>query len=169
MFVIPSPPPPPGQDDGHKKHRHHKAADKAKATATHTATTSTKPKPKPQPADEPSPKPSPKPSPTPSPTPKPSPSPSPSAPTLVTLSGSLEACDGGWCVGSTKLDLGSGDQLARTAPHDFDNDGTNESMTEELTGMVGVPVTLQVGDGTSPAVVYVFAGVDYRFADGSFA
>ena len=175
IFVLPSPPP-PGQDDGPKKHRHHKAADKKKA---HHAATTTKATPKPaaddpspkpsSPSPKPSPSPSPKPSPTPSPTPKPSPSPSPSGPSLVTLSGSLTACDGGWCVGTRNLDLGPGTQLSGTAAHDFDGDGATESMTDELTGMAGTDVTLQVGDGTTPAVVYVIDGVDYRFADGTFA
>ena len=174
MFVLPSPPPPPGEDDGPKKHRR-KAGDRDRASQS--GTTSTKPKPTPKPAaeDEPSPKPSPTPSPKPSPKPSPSPSPSPSPDpspsgglTLVTLSGSLAACDG-WCVGSTKLDLGPDAQLGGTAAHDFDGDGTTESMTDELTGMEGTAVTLRVGGGTTPAVVYVIDGVDYRLADGTFA
>jgi hypothetical protein len=174
IFVIPSPAPPVDQADGAaKKHRRHKAAGDQGAADAGKTTSTAKPKPKPAAQDEPSPspKPSPKPSPTPSPkpSPTPSPSPSPSGPTLVTLAGSLTACDGGWCVGSTRLDLGPDAQLGRTAATDFDGDTVAETLTEELTGLDGRQVTLQVGAGTGPAVVYVIDGHDYRFADGSFA
>jgi hypothetical protein len=173
IFVIPSPAPPADETDGpKKKHRHHRAGHKAADSGKATATAA--PKPKPAAQDDPSPTPSPKPSPKPSPTPKPSPSPSPtpdpspSGPVLVTLSGSLAACDG-WCVGSTKLDLGPDGQLAGTAVHDFDGDGTTESMADELTGLAGRQGSLQVAEGAGPAVVYVIDGHDYRFADGTFA
>ncbi len=171
IFVLPSPPPPPGEDHAAKK-KHHKAAqhDKAKAKASSSAKPQPKPADEPSPKPSPTPKPSPKPSPSPSPTPKPSPTPDPSpsaGPTLVALSGALSACDG-WCVDGKRIDLGPDSQLAGTAAYDFDGDSATESMAEELAGMAGKSVTLQVGEGSSPAVVYVFDGHDYRLADGTF-
>ncbi len=168
-FVIPSPPPPASDDAPGVHKKKHKLSADARAH-------SSKPRPKksavkkPVAKDEPvaaAPKPTPKPSPTPSPTPKPS----PSVPALATISGSLSSCgDGGWCVGDRRLDLGPVTHLAAKAAHDYDGDGdVSETNAAELDGLVGTEVTLQVGAGTAPAVVYVVKGLDYRFADGSLA
>ena len=174
IFVIPSPPAPPSEDaPGAHKKKHKASAHSTKTRPKKTAVKKTavkKPVAKAQPVPSPTPKPSPKPSPTPKPTPKPSPTPSPSAPTLETVSGTLSSCDTGWCVGERKLDLGPDPHLAAKAAHDYDGDGdTSESNAAELDGLVGTVVTLQVGAGTAPAVVYVVKGLDYRFGDGSFA
>jgi hypothetical protein len=88
---------------------------------------------------------------------------------LVSVSGTLATCGAGWCIGPKKLDLGPAAQLAATAAHDYDGDGTAESNTDELTGLMGAQVTVRFAQGTSPAVVYMIAGLDYRFADGTFA
>ncbi len=44
-----------------------------------------------------------------------------------------------------------------------------ESNTLEFTGLAGKAVTLQVEKSEASWVVYVVNGLDYRFADGSFA
>jgi hypothetical protein len=177
IFVIPSPPAPASDGaPGAEKKKHKKSGDKVPAAVKHRAKKDTAKKPvaKDQPAaaaPKPKPKPSPKPSPTPTPTPKPSPTaPSPSAPALEALTGTLSACgDGGWCIGDRKLDLGPDAHLAAPAAHDYDGDGATESNAAELEGLAGAAVTLQVGSGTTPAVVYVVKGLDYRFADGTLA
>jgi hypothetical protein len=176
IFVIPSPPAPAAEEqprDHKKKHKAHKDRDRT-ADARPKKADVKKPAVKEQPAasPKPKPKPSPKPSPTPTPTPKPSPTPtpSPSAPALEGLTGTLSACgDGGWCVGDRKLDLGPDTHLAAGAAHDYDGDGNTESNAAELDGLAGTALTLQVGSGSAPAVVYVVKGLDYRFADGTLA
>jgi hypothetical protein len=72
-------------------------------------------------------------------------------------------------VGGVQLDLGPQDQLSATAAYDYDGDGTKEPNFNEVGDLVGRSVTVRVGSGTSPAVVYVIQGHDYRFADGTFA
>jgi hypothetical protein len=163
VFVMPSPEPPAGADEPRRRRHRDRTAD---------TSTSTAPKPSTRPSSSggstASPKPSPKPTPKPSPTPDPDPT--PTGPTLETVTGALSLCNGGaWCLGARQLDLGSDTRLAATAAHDYDLDGVVESNTEELTGLSAGEVTLRVGAGTSPAVVYVLAGHDYRFADGTFA
>ncbi len=162
VFVLPSPPAP---EEEVKKKRKRRDRDRAGTTAAKPEASTAAPKPKPS-STKPSatPKPSPKPSPSPSPTPTP-----PATPTLVTLSGSLAGCDGGWCIGSTRLDLGPDAQLGATAAKDYDGDGSVESNSEELAGLEGTQVELRVGKGTTPAKVYVVNGHDYRYADGTFA
>ncbi len=172
VFVLPSPPPPPEEerDRPRKKRKVREAVRETRETASPTRS----PKPSAGGGSTPttsSPKPSPKPSPTPTPTPTKSPSPSPSptseGPVLVTVSGPLTACDGGWCVGATVIGLGPAAQNSADAAHDFDGNGTVGTNAEELDGLVGKTVTLQVEKGTG--LLYVVNGEDYRFADGSFA
>jgi hypothetical protein len=85
----------------------------------------------------------------------------------VTVSGALAACDGGWCVGGTTVGLGPAAQNDAHAAHDYDGNGTVGTNAEELDGLVGKTVTLQVEKGTG--LLYVIDGKDYRLADGSFA
>ncbi len=173
IFVIPSPPAPASDEAPRahkKKHKSSSAAASESAKPRPKKTAVKKPVAKDEPvAAAPKPKPSPKPSPTPTPTP--SPKPSPSGPVLETLTGTLSSCgDGDWCVGDRKLDLGADTHLVAKAAHDYDGDGdSSESNAAELDGLAGTVVTLQVGAGTAPALVYVVKGLDYRFADGSFA
>jgi membrane-bound lytic murein transglycosylase B len=176
IFVIPSPPAPASDEtprDHKKKHKAHTDRPDRSANGRPKKSEVKKPAVKDKPAAvTPKPKPSPKPSPTPTPTPKPSttPAPSPSAPALEGLTGTLAACgDGGWCLGDRKLDLGPDAHLADTAAHDYDGDGTAESISAELEGLAGTTVTLQVGSGSAPAVVYLVKGLDYRFGDGTLA
>jgi hypothetical protein len=166
--VLPSPPPP--DEEGDRKRR---AKKRDRTTAVRQEPTRT---PKPETRDEPtrSPKPSPttsapKPSPTPTTSPKPSPSPSPTpdGPVLVTLTGTLSACETGWCVGGTEIELGPATQDGADAAHDYDGDGVIGSNAEELDGLVGSPVTVQVEEGTG--LLFVIDGKDYRYADGTFA
>ena len=119
--------------------------------------------------DPPSPTPN-APSPTPeppSPTPEPAtPTPDPPSPTPepVTLTGVLSTCGADqsqWCVVDAVLDVGDADFLAAAASADFDGDGTMESNTQELTGLVGTQVTLLVAPGTAPAVVLAVNGADF--------
>ncbi|MFP5252583.1 MAG: lytic murein transglycosylase [Actinomycetes bacterium] len=167
VFVLPSPPPPPDETDRPRKKR------KPRETVRETREATTPPR-SPKPSGDgsvtpTSPKPSPKPSPTPTPTKQPSPTPSPTAdgPELVTLTGTLTACDGGWCVGGTRLDLGPDAQGGADAAHDYDGDTVIETNAGELDGLVGRSVSVQVEKGSG--VLYVLQGKDYRFADGTFA
>ncbi len=103
-----------------------------------------------------------------------SPSGSPSAsasPTLTTVTGVLSACGKDWCVEGVPLDLGPASQLAATAAHDLDGDGKLETNAEEVAGLAltGKSVTLLVAQGSGSDTVYTINGVDYRFADGTFA
>ncbi|WP_223164037.1 lytic murein transglycosylase [Nocardioides mesophilus] len=192
VFIIPSPTPPAAEQGPAARHRHQHRADGARSAHGGRHGTSdgpgpsasaggsggsgsggsgggsaAGPKPAPQPAPKPSPKPSP--SPTPTPTPTPTPSPSPSVPQMVTLAGTLtQPASGGWFVGGTPLDLGPAGQLSAGAAYDFDGDGAVEANSEELAGLAGKDVTLQVGAGTSPAVVYLINDKGYRNADGGF-
>ena len=178
VFIMPSPPPPPGHDQPAGHHTKH-----TKKASGHQAATGGKSKPKPKgtpsagssggaggsggSTSKPSPstspsqpsKPSPPSSPSPTPTPTPTPSPSPSGPTLVSLSGTLSTCPAGWCIASKALDLGPDSQLAAQAAHDFDGDGATETNAQELTGLVGTAVTLQVDQGTT--TVRTINGVPY--------
>ncbi len=82
----------------------------------------------------------------------------------------LSACGAGWCVGDTRLDVGSDMQLDGTAAEDFDADNSRETNRQQLDDLVGESVDLLVArqsDGT--AVVYTVNGLDYRLADGTFA
>jgi len=170
VFVMPSPPPPPEEDRDRprKKRKVREAVRETRETASPTRT----PKPSSDGGSTPttsSPKPSPKPSPTPTkePSPSPKPSPTPDGPVLVTLSGQLASCDGGWCVSGTTVGLGPATQNGVDAAHDYDGNGDVGSNAEELDGLVGKNVTVQVEKGTG--LLYVINGKDYRYADGSFA
>lgn len=101
--------------------------------------------------------------------------------------GLLEACEDGWCLNGVPLELGPEDQLVATAAHDYDVDGVIETVAEELEGLTGTQVTLEVAEtsltvpgaepGTEPVTVamtvamtvYGVNGLGYRNADGSFA
>jgi hypothetical protein len=74
-----------------------------------------------------------------------------------------------YCLDDTHLDLGldDPDQLTATAAADFDADGTVESNADELAGLVGSTVTLQVAVGTDPATVYTIGDQPYRADDGT--
>lgn len=85
------------------------------------------------------------------------------------MTGTLQACQTGWCLAGVPLDLGPETQLAAPAADDFDADGTVETNAQELAGLVGTSVTLQVVQGPDSDVVYVINGMDYRLADGTFA
>jgi hypothetical protein len=88
---------------------------------------------------------------------------------LVSVTGALQTCQLGWCVGGVPLDLGPETQLVAPAADDFDADGTVETNAQELAGLVGTSVALQVTKTVGSDVVYVINGMDYRFADGTFA
>ena len=169
VFVMPSPPPPPEEDrDRPRKKRQVREAVRAETRETTSSPTRT---PKPSTSDgggstpTSSPKPSPKPSPT--PTKEPSPTPTPDGPVLVTVSGTLTSCAGGWCVSGTTLGLGPTTQNAADAADDYDGNGAFGTNAEELDGLVGKNVTVQVEKATG--ALYVINGMDYRFADGTFA
>ena len=85
----------------------------------------------------------------------------------MTLSGQLASCDGGWCVSGTTLSLGPAGQKDVDAAEDYDGDGAYGTNAEELDGLVGKNVTVQVEKASG--VVYVINGKDYRYADGTFA
>ncbi len=166
VFVLPSPPPPP-EEKSDRPRKKRKVRDAVRQTQETTSPTRS---PKPSGGGSTtttSPKPSPKPSPTPTSSPKPSPTPTPEGPVLVTLSGQLASCAGGWCVSGTTLDLGPDSQLGNEAAYDYDGDGAFASLVEELDGLVGKNVTVQVEKGTG--ALYVLNGKDYRYADGTFA
>jgi len=168
VFVLPSPPPPPDEKGDRPR--------KKKAGPAAVRQESTRPKaddraeptrtPKPSPTTS-APKPSPSPTPTSSPKPSPTPTPTPDGPVLVTLSGALASCGDGWCVSGTTVGLGPDTQDGADAAHDYDGNGEVGSNAEELDGLVGKNVTVQVEKGTG--LLYVINGKDYRYADGSFA
>jgi hypothetical protein len=165
VFVMPSPPPPP-QEETDRPRKKRTVRETVRETQQTTSPTRT-PKPSGDGKTTTSPKPTPKPSPTPTPTKQPSPTPTPEGPVLVALTGQLASCAGGWCVSGTTLDLGPDSQLGNEAAYDYDGDGAFATLTEELDGLVGRSVTVQVEKGTG--VLYVLQGKDYRYADGTFA
>jgi len=165
VFVLPPPPAPEPAPATtarrHKRGHHHRAATTVRTpapsptAAPHHHTSSPSPSPT-----------APKPSPTPKP-PKPSPSPTGPAPLeLVGLTGTLASCPAGWCLDGTALDLGPDAQLAATAAADYDGDGSTETVADELAGLAGTSVSVQVAKGGT--VVYSVAGKPYRNADGTF-
>jgi hypothetical protein len=125
--------------------------------------------PTPSPSESPSPSPSGTPTPSESPSSSPTPTESPTEPTLSALTGTLEVCDAGWCVGGTTLDVGPDWVLARTAAHDYDDNGRVSTNAQEIDGLVGHQVSLLVEKKPGTAVVYTIQELDYRYADGSFA
>lgn len=168
VFVMPSPPPPPEDEDRPRKKRGVREAAGEGRKGDKSASPTRAPKSSGDGGSEPAtsaPKPSPKPSPTPTKTP--SPSLTPDGPVLVTVAGMLTSCNGGWCVGGTTLVLGPASQNDLDAASDYDGDGTVGTNSEELDGLVGRDVTVQVEKGTG--VLFVINGMDYRYADGSFS
>jgi hypothetical protein len=166
VFVMPSPPPPPDEDTDRPRKKKRTDADR-RSTRQVAETREPARSPKPSPTTS-APRPSPKPTPTetPSPTPTKTPSPTPTGPVIVTLSGTLQSCAGGWCVSGTTLDLGPG-RVDLQATQDYDGSGVVGTNAEELDGLVSKAVTVQVEKGTG--ILYVLNGRDYRLADGSFA
>ena len=87
------------------------------------------------------------------------------SPDLVTLTGELLRCGrvtDTFCVDDSLLDLGDRAYLASRATADLDADGTVESNADELDGLVGTPVSIQVLPDTSPALVVTVNGAAYR-------
>jgi membrane-bound lytic murein transglycosylase B len=85
-------------------------------------------------------------------------------PEPVVVTGILALCQGDidtWCVGDVTLDLGVDTYLAAAALGDFDADGAVESNREEISGLVGTDVSLEVADGSIPALVVSINGVAY--------
>lgn len=64
-------------------------------------------------------------------------------------------------MGDTVLDVGDADHLATEAPHDYDGDGTEETLAEELTGLLGTEVDLGVTWSGRTAVVRTIDDADY--------
>ena len=166
VFVMPSPPPPPDEDADRPRKKKRAAAERQSTRQVADTREPTR-SPKPSPTTS-APRPSPKPSPTtsPSPTPTKTPSPTPTGPVIVTVSGNLTSCAGGWCLSGMTLDLGP-DRRDLDAAEDYDRSGLVGTNAEELDGLVGKNVTVQVEKGTG--VLFVLNSLDYRFADGSFA
>ena len=177
-FVMPAPPAPAADENDrpHKKKQQGKkqhakpgdhrpaGAKKPGSAATAKPSGATKPKSKKPKTKKPKTKPEKKPDP-----PSPSAKPTPSGPQLTSVSGTLQPCGSGWCLGSTPLDLGAG-VLGDQAADDFDGGGTTGSNADELAGLSGTSVTLQVETKPSGvAVVYLINGMDYRYADGALA
>jgi len=74
-------------------------------------------------------------------------------PRTVRLTGTWSACGSDqWCLGRRILDLSAGGDLGSTSGHDYDGQGTKQSLREEFSGLQGqvVPVTVVVqSDGAS--------------------
>jgi membrane-bound lytic murein transglycosylase B len=99
-------------------------------------------------------------------TPTPTPTPTPEAPKLDAVTGLLQGSGTDWTLDGHALDLGTG-RMGDAAAHDYDGANGIQTVGEELAGLAGRNVTLQVKPGTW--VVYLIAGKDYRNADGSFS
>lgn len=182
VFALPSPPPPVVTTTATRSVRAtptrprstpKSPADHPAVRPHHAPATPPRPHPTTQPTQKPPASPRPPQAPQPPKPPKPQPTPKPTSgptgPTLVALSGTWNACAGGFCLGSTPLDLGPAGVLADHAHADFDGDGTVRTNLEELTGLVGKRVDLQVARTPGGVVVYVIGNDGYRNADGSFA
>ena len=68
-----------------------------------------------------------------------------------------------WCLDETILDVGDADYLAATALADFDADGSTETNTDELAGLVDTEITVEVAaaDGAAPVLLGI-GDLDYR-------
>jgi membrane-bound lytic murein transglycosylase B len=101
-------------------------------------------------------------------TPTPAPTPAPEAPKLVldAVTGLLQGSGADWTLDGHALDLGAG-RMGDAAARDYDGANGIQTVGEELAGLAGQNVTLQVKSGTW--AVYLIAGKDYRNADGSFS
>jgi membrane-bound lytic murein transglycosylase B len=173
VFSLPSPPPPETPVVRRTSTRTIPARKPTRAATSHPSTThpATQAAPKPRPRTSPTPPtrptPAPAPKPAPKPTPKPAPKPTQTGPVLVTVSGTWASCGGGYCLGSTPLDLGGGGVGAARANGDLDGNGSVGSNAEELAGLVGKQVTLRVERRPANLVVYVVGTHAFRNADGS--
>jgi hypothetical protein len=85
---------------------------------------------------------------------------------LTPVSGVLQGSGADWTLDGHALDLGSG-RMGDRAAYDYDGANGIQTVGEELAGLVGRSLTLQVKDGGY--VVYLIDGKGYRNADGSFA
>ncbi len=83
---------------------------------------------------------------------------------LSALSGLLRRCDAGHCIKEIPLDFGVPWYLATTqAPTDYDGDGVDETLRDEISGLVGKSVTLTVEYGRFGDVsVFAIDGVFFR-------
>ncbi len=90
-------------------------------------------------------------------------------PRLSEVTGTLQRDDGTFTVGGTEVDFGPDWYLSQTqAAHDYDGDGSAETLLMEFTGLAGATVTLdtdQPGPG-GDRDVYTVNGVPYRALDG---
>ena len=119
------------------------------------------PRPEPDPAPDAHPKPHPQPAPAPAPesSPDPSPAPTPSTDPFTTLTGTLAACDATeYCLDGQPLGLGALDTISS---RDHDGDGSVETRRDELAGLSGSRVTLEVETGTEGAAVRTIDGVPW--------
>jgi membrane-bound lytic murein transglycosylase B len=77
--------------------------------------------------------------------------PKPPPPPPPPVTGVLQICGSGWCLDATVLDLGQGADLSQTQG-DYNGDGLAESVTAELTSLVGQTFTLTVDGAAAPGV-----------------
>lgn len=90
-------------------------------------------------------------------------------PILSDVSGTLHRSDGRWTVGGAEVDFGPAWHLSRTtSEHDYDGDGTVETLTREFAGLLGTAVTLEVDPAGAGGDrdVYRVGGTPYREPDG---
>lgn len=81
---------------------------------------------------------------------------------LTTISGVLEPCGGDYCLGDSVADFGQRSHLETTMSEvDFDGDGTIEALAEEVDGLVGQHVTLEVEPGRRAVHVDVVNGLGW--------
>jgi hypothetical protein len=84
---------------------------------------------------------------------------------LVAVSGTLEQCGTGYCIGDEVIDFGPRWWLQITeSREDLDGDGAAETLALELAGLVGSHVTVEVERGRSgeDADVHTVNGFSYR-------
>lgn len=83
-------------------------------------------------------------------------------PTLTIVAGALAMCDDeGFCIEGTALDFGDRSMLSETASRiDHDGDGVLGSRLDELTGLLGSLVVVEVGSGWG--TVYTLNGYPWR-------
>ena len=93
--------------------------------------------------------------------PTPTPTPTPPPPDVTELIGVLSRDQDSWSVSGTPLDLGGPARLNAPAGSDFDQDGILETAADELTGLEGRQVTLEVERASQPAVVRSINGLAY--------
>jgi len=83
-----------------------------------------------------------------------------SAVELATVRGELTACGDEHCVAGRVVDFGPAAALRQVAAvHDFDRDGATGSLAEEVTGLVGTDVVLEVSGADE---VHNVGGLPYR-------